>query len=636
MLTLEFYNMLLNMTKNSEQKTMFFRICASIVLFFIATLLNFMNLKIINFVGDVSRIINICLVAAYFISGYNIILATIKNTIKLNIFDENFLMFMATLGAFCLKENFEAVAIFLFYQISEFFQQVAVKQSEESVANLLKSSSKKVNLKTANGIVRTNPELIEIGATIVVKPGEQIPIDGTIISGTSQLNTSSLNGEFDPITAQPNDNVLSGYINLTHTLEIKTNTLFKNSTVKKMLNLIEKAKQKKAKSEKFITNFAKIYTPIVVLLAIVVAIAPPMVFKANWATWLQNAIVLISISCPCALIISIPLSFFGTISTCAKNSILIKASQSIEKINRIKTIVFDKTGTLTFGHFQIIEINPENTSENELINLLVAAESLTNHPIATAIKTHFRNVKFNTNQIIDFEELPGLGVKARTTNNTILVGNKKLMEKFGIYFTENKNNGNVIYIAKNKTYVGNVVVADKIKPEAKFVVEQLRKLKFSNIGLMTGDKKANSETISTSLKFNLSFFEQLPQEKAKKIEQLQKDHNPLVFIGDGINDSPALATAAVGVAMGKFGADIAIDSADVVLVDGDLKKTTFLIKAAKKTMRIVKQNLFFSVLIKALILATCMSGNANIWLSIFSDVGVSILAIMNSLRTLSN
>lgn len=612
----------------NKQKNMLIQIAISSIFFVTALILNYFN-----FFKN-SNITIFCLVIAYFTSGHMIFIKTIKNTIKLNLLDENFLMCIATLGAFLLKEYFEAVAITLFYQIGEFFQKVAIKKSENSIANLLNLQPKKINIKNNEQIITTKPESVKIGSIIVVKPGEQIPIDGKIVSGTSQINTSSITGESKTMTAKPGDNVISGYINLTAILEIRTTTIFQNSTIKKMINLIENAKQKKAKSEKFITKFAKIYTPIIVFIALILAIVPTIFLNQNVKLWLQNAIVLISISCPCALVISIPLSFFGAITNSAKNSILIKTSQTIEKINKIKTIIFDKTGTLTNGKFEIVEINPKNVDKNELINLLTTAESLTNHPIATAINEKFKNLKLkNKIKTIKCEEIAGLGIKTTTNTSVIYVGNEKLMNKFNISFEKINKIGTIIYVAKNETYAGNIVVSDKTKNKAKKVVEKLRKLNFQNIVMMTGDNKTISHEVAKSLKLDSYFANQLPIEKANKIKKIQTT-NPVIFVGDGINDAPALVTAEVGIAMGKFGSDIAMDSADIILVDGDLNKIIKIIKIAKKTMKIVKQNLFFSVLIKILILTAGIAGNANIWLAIFSDVGVSILAVANALRTL--
>lgn len=625
------YGDFLTMVKMSnKQKSTLFKILISLGFFAAAIVAScFETLMNTNF-----KTTPIFLITAYLIAGHDIILKTIKNTMSFNLFDENFLMCAATLGAFFLNELFEAVTIILLYQIGEFFQNVAIYYSKNSVKSLLNLKPQFVNLKTINGIVKTKPELIKLSSTIVVLPGEQIPIDGIIVSGTSELNTASITGEHKPSRVKPGDEVLSGCVNLTSKLEIKTTKLFQNSTIKQMLNLIEKAKQKKANSEKFITKFAKIYTPIVVFAALTIATVPALVFNENWATWLQNAIVLLSVSCPCALIISVPLSFFGAISATAKKAVLIKTSHVIEKIGKIRTIVFDKTGTLTLGKFEIVEINPKNIDKTELINILNAAESLTNHPIATAIKSEFKNLNFNTNNLLNFEEFPGLGVKATTKNSaTLLAGNEELMKKFKINYEKNETTGTVIYIAKNEAYVGNVVLCDKIKPEAKQAIQKLRELNFKNVVMLTGDGKEIATKTAKILNCNSSFHKQLPQDKVNKIEKMQKN-SPIIFVGDGINDSPALAAADVGIAMGKFGADIAIESADIILIDNNLNKITDTIKIARKTMTIVKQNIIISILIKILILAAGLAGKANIWLAIFSDVGVSTLAVANALRTL--
>ncbi len=572
-------------------------------------------------------------ISAYMIIGADVFYKTIINIFKLNFFDENFLMFMATSCAFFLKEYFEAVVVLLLYKIGELFQNIAVNHSKNSVATLMKIKPQFANLKINNKITKIYPEKIKIGDVIVVKPGEKVPIDGTVIFGNSLLNTSALTGESKPTIVSPGDKIVSGSININQTIEIRAEKQFCDCTIQKILNLIENAKNKKTKSEKFITKFAKIYTPIVACSAVMVALIPPLVFAQNLNVWLNMAIVFLAISCPCALVISIPLSFFGSLANSAKNSILIKGNNIIEKLPKIRTIFFDKTGTLTLGKFEINKIESKTMKKNELLKLLATAESLTNHHIATAIKLNYSS-SIDSSKIEKFEEFAGLGVVATTKEYVIYAGNSKLMDKFKIEHENVQTSDTVIYIAKNNCYIGYVTISDKIRPNAKKTIENLRrKHNIKNFIMLTGDEQTAANEVAKTLKISKNFSKLLPHEKVQKIENFQQKE-PVIFIGDGINDAPALCAADIGIAMGKNGTDAATESADIILVDDNLNNIAKIFSIAKKTMKIVKQNIALSIGIKFLILTTSFFWPLNIWLAIFADVGTSTLTVLNALRTL--
>lgn len=609
---------------NKEQKVLIFQIIIS------AT---FLSLAAFSLIYNPLLVPLLCFMS-FLTIGYKIFLKTFKNILQFNLFDENFLMCVASCGAFILKEFFESAIIMLLYQIGEFFQNFAIYNSKKSIKNLINLKPKFTNLKTPEGLKTTEPKNLNLGDIIVIKPGEKVPIDGTIINGNSTVDTSSLTGEAKSKFVKPGDKIISGCINLTETIEIKVETLYKNCTIQKILNLIENQHIKKSYSENFITKFSKIYTPIIVLLAVILATVPTIFFSQNWNFWLDKSIILIAISCPCALVISIPLSFFGGISTAAKNLILIKGSYFIETLSKAKTIMFDKTGTLTIGKFKIIKTNPANTNEKNLIETLINAENLNNHPIAHAITNTYKN-KIKTNNVLNTKNFPGMGIKVQTKNNdNILVGNSKLMKKFKIKHDQPYSNATVVHIAKNGLYLGNVIINDSIKPEAKITIKNLHNLNIKNLIMLTGDEENTAKHIYKHLKLDAYYANLLPHEKVRKIQQFQKNNKDIIFIGDGINDVPALLTANIGIAMGKTGSDAAIEASDIVLMSNNLKKITQAIIISKKTMKTIKQNIVLSLGIKFLILIIGLFFPLNIWLATCADVGTSTLAVLNALKTL--
>lgn len=539
-------------------------------------------------------------------------------------------MTIATIGAFCIGEFPEAVAVMLFYQIGEVLQDYAVDKSKESIKSLLNIKPDYANVKRNNEITKVNPEEVSVGETIIVKPGERIPLDGIVIEGNSMLDTSALTGESVPRTAKIEDKVLSGCINQNGLLVIKVTKEFKESTVNKMLELVQNASEKKAKTEKFITKFAKIYTPVVVLVAVILAVVPTLIW-GNFTQWLYRALSFLVVSCPCALVISIPLGFFGGIGKCAKSGVLIKGGNYLEALSKTNTLVFDKTGTLTEGVFEVQSVNPINISKEELLKLVAHAESYSNHPISNSIKKAYAK-QINNSIISNIQELAGYGIEATIEGKNILVGNEKLMLQKNIKFVKSTEVGTVLYVAINKEYAGTILISDKIKDNTKQALKSLKEHYITKTVMLTGDKKEIAENIAKELEIDEVYSELLPDEKVKKIEELlkQKESNKsLAFVGDGINDSPALAVSDIGIAMGKLGQDAAIEAADVVIMTDELSKIETAIKIAKRTKLIVKENIIFSIAVKIAILILTALGISNMWQAVFADVGVSLLAVIN-------
>ncbi len=539
-------------------------------------------------------------------------------------------MTIATIGAFCIGEFPEAVAVMLFYQIGEVLQDYAVDKSKESIKSLLNIKPDYANVKRNNEIIKVNPEEVSVGENIIVKPGERIPLDGIVIEGNSMLDTSALTGESVPRTAKIEDKVLSGCINQNGLLVIKVTKEFKESTVNKMLELVQNASEKKAKTEKFITKFAKIYTPVVVLVAVILAVVPTLIW-GNFTQWLYRALSFLVVSCPCALVISIPLGFFGGIGKCAKSGVLIKGGNYLEALSKTNTLVFDKTGTLTEGVFEVQSVNPINISKEELLKLVAHAESYSNHPISNSIKKAYAK-EINNSIISNIQELAGFGIEATIEGKNILVGNEKLMLQKNIKFVKSTEVGTVLYVAINKEYAGTILISDKIKDNTKQALKSLKEHYITKTVMLTGDKKEIAENIARELEIDEVYSELLPDEKVKKIEELlkQKESNKsLAFVGDGINDSPALAVSDIGIAMGKLGQDAAIEAADVVIMTDELSKIETAIKIAKKTKLIVKENIIFSIAVKIAILILTAFGISNMWQAVFADVGVSLLAVIN-------
>lgn len=573
----------------------------------------------------------------YFIIGWDIVYETIKHLCKLDLLDENSLMFIATVGAFALGEYAEAVVVILLYQIGELFQNCAVDYSRKSISSLMDIRPDYANLKSENGVVQVDPETVKVGDIIIVKPGEKIPLDGVVENGSSTVDTSSMTGESVPQFFDKGDGVISGYVNISGVLEIRVNKVFGESTVIKVLDLIENAKNRKAKSEKFIRKFAKYYTPCVVLAAVLLAVFPTLIFNQDIGIWIERALIFLVISCPCALVISIPMSLFGGIGGASKNGILVKGGNYLETLSKINTVIFDKTGTLTNGTFEVIAINSVKLTESELIEFAALAELHINHPIANSIKKKYGDREIDESRIIKVTQIDGMGVEALIDENKVCVGNSKLMDHNRITYDINHDIGTIVYIALNGEYVGNIVISDEIKVNSKKAIEQLKKEDIDDIVMLTGDRKIIGESVAQKLEINNCHSELLPNEKVEKLEQYMHNGNckkTVAFVGDGVNDAPALSLADVGIAMGAIGSQAAMEAADVVLMDDDVGKIPMAIKISRKTMNIVRQNIVFSLGVKAAILSLGAIGITSMWFAIFADVGVSIVAILNALRAL--
>ena len=603
------------------------QIIISAILFVIGLLVPFSN-------GWITKGIYI---GAYLIVGLEIIIKAIKNIFKGEVFDEHFLMAVATIGAFAIGEFPEAVAVMLFYQIGELFQDYAVDKSKESITNLMDIRPDVAVVKRNGKLETVKPETVKIGEEIVVKPGEKIPLDGTIIDGSSMLDTSALTGESVPRSAKIGEKVLSGCINQSGVLTIKVEKEFGESTVSKILDLVENASNKKSKSENFITKFAKIYTPTVVGIAVLLAIIPP--FLLNWRSfseWLERALTFLVVSCPCALVISIPLGFFGGIGGASRKGVLIKGSNYLELLSKTDIFVFDKTGTLTEGVFEVQKINPVDISEEELLKIAAYAESYSNHPISASIKKAYQK-EINQEIIEKTEEISGKGIISQIENKTVVIGNNKIMQEKGIEYKECNDIGTILYVAINNKFEGSIVIADKIKEDAKQTIQGLKRNNVSKTVMLTGDKKEIAEKVAKQIEIDEVYTDLLPDQKVEKVEELMKqktEKGNLAFVGDGINDAPVLAISDIGIAMGGLGSDAAIEAADIVIMNDKPSKILEAIKISNKTMRIVKQNIIFAISVKILVLILGACGIATMWEAVFADVGVSFIAILNSLRAL--
>ena len=572
--------------------------------------------------------------SAYLIVGVDIVLRAIKNIFKGEIFDENFLMAIATVGAICIGEYPEAVMVMLLYQIGEKLQDNAVEKSKQSISSLMNIRPDYANVAINGELNKKNPEDVKIGDIIKVKAGEKIPLDGKIIDGEASIDTSALTGESVPRTVKMGDKAVSGCINTNGVLTIKVEKEFGQSTVSKILELVEHASSKKAKAENFITKFARYYTPIVVFGAIALAAIPPLLFDAQFSIWFQRALTFLVISCPCALVISVPLGFFAGIGGASKSGILIKGACYIEALSRPYAIVFDKTGTLTKGTFKVTKIQPvEKISADELLKYAAYAENYSTHPIATSLKeTYGRNI--DTSLIGNVEEISGNGIKAQIDNSEILVGNNKLMTKFGINYISQQNAGTVIYVAKNNEFVGSITISDELKTDSKATIKNLNKKQIKTV-MLTGDNSIPAEYIAKELDIPKVYSELLPAQKVEKLEELiSTQKGSVIFVGDGINDAPVLTRADVGIAMGGLGSDAAIEAADVVIMNDNPSKVVSAIEIAQKTMQIVKENIIFALGIKILFLILGAFGVITMWGAVFADVGVTLIAVLNSLRAL--
>ncbi len=580
---------------------------------------------------------NILYVSAYIIVGYNIVLKAVRNIFKGKVFDENFLMTVATIGAFWIGEFPEAVAVMLFYQVGELFQNYAVDKSRKSVASLMDIRPDYANVYRGDEIERVEPDEVNIGEIILVKPGEKIPLDGTVVEGESMLNTQALTGESVPRKVTVNDEVLSGSINNDRILKIKVSKEFGESTVSKILDLVENASSRKSKSENFISKFAKYYTPIVVIVAVILAVFPPLVIKeALFSDWLYRALSFLVVSCPCALVVSIPLSFFGGIGAASKMGILIKGSNYLEALASAEIVVCDKTGTLTEGVFKVQKIDAVGYSDGDLLRYAAYAESFSNHPISLSLKQAY-NKEINEKLVTKTQEISGKGVLAKIDGKMVLVGNEKLMKEYNIKFQKSDETGTIVYVAINDEFAGTILIADKIKEDSYKAVKLFKNNNVEKVVMLTGDRENISESVASELNLDEYHAELLPQDKVSWVEKLmtqKSSKGKLIFVGDGINDAPVLALSDIGVAMGGLGSDAAIEAADVVIMTDEPSKIANSIQISKKTMRIVRQNIVFAIAVKIGVLILSACGFASMWAAVFADVGVSVLAIINALRIL--
>lgn len=580
-------------------------------------------------------------IIGYIIIGYDVLVKAVKNAFKGDFFNENLLMSLATIGAICIKEFQEAIVVMILYTIGEIFEELGEEKSKKSIKELMDIKPEFANLKTKNEEIKVvEPQYVNINDVIIVKPGEKVPLDGKVIKGKSSLDTKALTGESIPKEVDVNDVVISGSINLSGVLEIRVTKTFENSTVSKVLQLVENATDKKTKTENFITKFSKIYTPIVILIAIIIFVVGIILNKEAVYSCLYKALTFLVISCPCALVISVPLSFFGGVGKASKKGILIKGSIYIESLANLKTIVFDKTGTLTKGTFEVEEIIANGISKQELIEYASLAEHFSNHPIANSIKKLYTK-KVQLDRISDLEEISGKGVKCKIDNQRVMVGSPKFLEEQGIenISTQDANNNEIVYVALGEKYVGKIIVSDKLKSDSVEAINELRKLGLDKIIMLTGDKMDEAEKIGKQLDIEEVHSELLPTDKIKELERIMKHkgkNETVAFVGDGINDSPVLARADVGIAMGELGSDAAIEAADVVIMTDEISKIGEAIKISKKTIKIAKQNIIFALVAKMVVLILSTIGISNMWMAVLADVGVTLLAILNALRTLKD
>ncbi len=611
---------------NKKMKEKLYRIICSSILLIIAVILK-----------NVNNIVSIILFGvSYLVIGYDILLKAIKNIKRGRIFDENFLMAFATIGAICINELAEAVTVMLFYQIGELFQDYAVNKSRKSIIELMDIRPDYANVIREDKHIKINPTLVKVGEVILVKPGEKIPLDGIVVEGTSMLNTLALTGESVPRRVSVNDEVLSGCINNDGILKIKVTKNFNNSTVSKILDLVENASSRKSNSENFISKFAKYYTPTVVIIAVILAIFPPLILNQSFSIWIYRALSFLVVSCPCALVVSIPLSFFAGLGASSQIGVLVKGSNYLEALSNVNVIVCDKTGTLTEGVFEVQEISPVDILKDELLKYATYAESFSNHPISLSLKNSY-DKKINTKKITDTKEISGKGVYAKIEGKDILVGNEKLMNEYKIKFKKSNFIGTIIYVAIDNKYAGYIGISDKIKEDSYKAIKLFKDNDVNKIIMLTGDKDEISKNVYNELKLDGYYSELLPQDKVKIVEDLIKEKNnedKLLFIGDGINDAPVLALSDIGVAMGGIGSDAAIEAADVVIMTDEISKIADAIDISKKTMKIVKENILFAISVKIIVLILSMLGIVTMWSAVFSDVGVSVLAILNALRIL--
>lgn len=620
-----------------KQKIMLYRIIAAAVIYVPLFVLEHMGK--LEFQSEIP-VQFLLFMIPYLIVGWDIIYRAVRNISHGQVFDENFLMCIATFGALGVKEYSEAVAVMLFYQIGELFQSYAVNRSRQSISAMMDICPEYANIEEDGKLKQVDPDDVEIGTEIVIKAGERVPLDGVVVSGTSFVDTSALTGESVPREVTEGSEIISGCVNGSGLLKVRTTKEFDDSTVAKILELVENASSKKAHVENFITKFAKYYTPIVVCAAVVLAFLPPIILGGGFAEWIQRACIFLVISCPCALVISVPLGFFGGIGAASKQGVLVKGSNYLEALSEMKTIVFDKTGTLTKGEFVVSEVIPNGWQKEGLLEVAALAEGYSDHPISAALKKAYEEAELgelSMDRVEQAEEIAGHGIKAKIDGRVVYAGNAKLMEEKGVEYEPCTVPGTVVYLAAEKEFLGTIVISDTVKPEAKRAIAQLRQSGVKKTVMLTGDRKDVGEAVAESLGIDEVYTDLLPGDKVDKVEALLGElgeKEKLGFVGDGINDAPVLSRADIGIAMGSMGSDAAIEAADVVLMDDNILKISSIMRIAGKTLQIVHQNIVFALGVKVLVLILGALGMANMWEAVFADVGVSVIAILNSMRTL--
>ena len=620
-----------------KQKIMLYRIIAAAVIYVPLFVLEHMGK--LEFQSEIP-VQFLLFMIPYLIVGWDIIYRAVRNISHGQVFDENFLMCIATFGALGVKEYSEAVAVMLFYQIGELFQSYAVNRSRQSISAMMDICPEYANIEEDGKLKQVDPDDVEIGTEIVIKAGERVPLDGVVVSGTSFVDTSALTGESVPREVTEGSEIISGCVNGSGLLKVRTTKEFDDSTVAKILELVENASSKKAHVENFITKFAKYYTPIVVCAAVVLAFLPPIILGGGFAEWIQRACIFLVISCPCALVISVPLGFFGGIGAASKQGVLVKGSNYLEALSEMKTIVFDKTGTLTKGEFVVSEVIPNGWEKEGLLEVAALAEGYSDHPISAALKKAYEEAELgelSMDRVEQAEEIAGHGIKAKIDGRVVYAGNAKLMEEKGVEYEPCTVPGTVVYLAAEKEFLGTIVISDTVKPEAKRAIAQLKQSGVKKTVMLTGDRKDVGEAVAESLGIDEVYADLLPGDKVDKVEALLGElgeKEKLGFVGDGINDAPVLSRADIGIAMGSMGSDAAIEAADVVLMDDNILKISSIMRIAGKTLQIVHQNIVFALGVKVLVLILGALGMANMWEAVFADVGVSVIAILNSMRTL--
>lgn len=610
---------------SKKQKRMLFRVLASAVLFAVALLLPTEGwLRLFTFL------------IPYAVIAWDVLWRAVRNIAHGQVFDENFLMSLATVGALATGEYPEAVFVMLFYQVGELFQSYAVDQSRKSITSLMDIRPDYANIEVDGQLRQVAPEDVAVGDTIVIKAGERIPLDGVVLEGASNVDTAALTGESLPREAQPGDDVISGCVNLSGLLRVRVTKAFEESTVAKILDLVENSSSKKAKAENFITKFARYYTPAVVLAAVALALLPPLFTSIQWVDSIQRALNFLVVSCPCALVISVPLSFFGGIGGASKNGILVKGGNYLEVLAKTELVVFDKTGTLTRGVFNVTAIHPDHCGEAQLLELAALAERYSDHPISRSLKEAYGK-ELDASRVSNVEELSGRGVRATVDGRQICAGNDKLMEDIGVSWHPCHRVGTTVHVASDGVYLGHIVISDEVKPDAKEAITALKACGVRRTVMLTGDAKAVGESVAQELGLDEVHTQLLPADKVTRVEALLGEVSPkgaLAFVGDGINDAPVLSRADIGIAMGGLGSDAAIEAADIVLMDDKPSKLADAIRIARRTLAIVRQNIVFALAVKFLVLALSAAGKANMWEAVFADVGVSVIAILNAMRAL--